>query len=232
VAVASVLCDPNSNITIGQTLKKLLFAAALASTLSAQALASTGQIQVGAYSGAGSFADASAYQSAVNAAVSAITAVSVSSFDSLTVTSGVRNYAFKTTIDFGVSASAAGDWGFRAGVDFGKGGAIFIDNLALATKSNDMWWNNNYSTSSQYFNVQQKLASGNHTLTIYGIENCCSGNQQFQFKAPGSTSYKSFSSTDGLVAVSAVPEPEAYAMLLAGLGLMGTIARRRKNKTA
>ena len=28
--------------------------------------------------------------------------------------------------------------------------------------------------------------------------------------------------------VSAVPEPETYAMLLAGLGLMGTIARRRK----
>ena len=30
--------------------------------------------------------------------------------------------------------------------------------------------------------------------------------------------------------VTAVPEPETYAMLLAGLGLMGTIARRRKNK--
>jgi len=27
-----------------------------------------------------------------------------------------------------------------------------------------------------------------------------------------------------------VPEPETYAMLLAGLGLMGTIARRRKSK--
>ncbi len=30
------------------------------------------------------------------------------------------------------------------------------------------------------------------------------------------------------VSVSAVPEPETYAMLLAGLGLMGAIARRRK----
>ena len=32
--------------------------------------------------------------------------------------------------------------------------------------------------------------------------------------------------------VGAVPEPETYAMLLAGLGMMGFVARRRKNKTA
>lgn len=32
--------------------------------------------------------------------------------------------------------------------------------------------------------------------------------------------------------VSAVPEPETYAMMLAGLGLMGAIARRRKSKEA
>ncbi len=42
---------------------------------------------------------------------------------------------------------------------------------------------------------------------------------------------------DGLAAsltraqmVAAVPEPETYAMLLAGLGMMGAIARRRKSK--
>lgn len=32
--------------------------------------------------------------------------------------------------------------------------------------------------------------------------------------------------------VSPVPEPESYAMLLAGLGLMGAIARRRSSKRA
>jgi hypothetical protein len=32
--------------------------------------------------------------------------------------------------------------------------------------------------------------------------------------------------------VSAVPEPEAYAMLLAGLGLVGAVVRRRKCKAA
>ena len=33
---------------------------------------------------------------------------------------------------------------------------------------------------------------------------------------------------DRTLMLTAVPEPESYAMLLAGLGLMGFIARRRK----
>lgn len=36
----------------------------------------------------------------------------------------------------------------------------------------------------------------------------------------------------GQAPIAAVPEPEAYAMLLAGLGLMGFVARRRKNLSA
>jgi hypothetical protein len=31
---------------------------------------------------------------------------------------------------------------------------------------------------------------------------------------------------------SAVPEPETYAMMLAGLGLLGWVGRRRNQKTA
>ena len=41
-----------------------------------------------------------------------------------------------------------------------------------------------------------------------------------------------FAATNVASYVSAVPEPETYAMLLAGLGLVGFAARRRKNKAA
>ena len=41
-----------------------------------------------------------------------------------------------------------------------------------------------------------------------------------------------FNATNVAGYVSAVPEPETYAMLLAGLGLVGCMARRRRNKTA
>ena len=36
--------------------------------------------------------------------------------------------------------------------------------------------------------------------------------------------------TDNHAILTAVPEPETYAMLIAGLGLMGLIARRRKQR--
>ena len=34
------------------------------------------------------------------------------------------------------------------------------------------------------------------------------------------------------VAVAPIPEPETYAMLLAGLGLVGAVARRRKSSAS
>jgi hypothetical protein len=37
---------------------------------------------------------------------------------------------------------------------------------------------------------------------------------------------------DQLVMLAPVPEPETYAMLLAGLGVMGAVVRRRKQKQA
>ncbi len=48
---------------------------------------------------------------------------------------------------------------------------------------------------------------------------------QFMFdSAKGGADTRLFS---GLISVSAIPEPESYGMLLAGLGIIGAIARRR-----
>ncbi len=64
------------------------------------------------------------------------------------------------------------------------------------------------------------VASGDWFLTISDNENGDVGQ------------LASWSLTYDTGAVSAVPEPEAYAMLLAGLGLIGGIARRRRMQQA
>ena len=193
------------------------------------AQASTITIGTGASSAAAQV-DAEAYRSVVSGAITKW--VDVNSYDKVTTSSlglATRNYAFAAIVDFGVTDSQAGLWSFRSGVDFGKGGALFIDGVGYSANSGDMWWSNSYNSSSEYLSASLNLAAGNHTLAIYGLEDCCSGAQQAQFKY-GSTAFTSFSSTDGLNPVTAVPEPESYAMLLTGLGLMAAIARRRNNQ--
>jgi len=64
------------------------------------------------------------------------------------------NIAWDINIDFNVaSAEAAKPWVFRAGVDFGNGGAIFLDGVALTANKTDMWWNKSYNTASEVFNI-------------------------------------------------------------------------------
>ncbi len=65
------------------------------------------------------------------------------------------------------------------------------------------------------------LTAGQHTVNLWGRWTNVVG------LAAGS-SLVSAGSISG--AVTAVPEPESYAMMLAGLMVMGTIARRRKAK--
>ena len=51
------------------------------------------------------------------------------------------------------------------------------------------------------------------------------------FSAQG-TSDSYGGSIDNISVTSAVPEPESYVMLLAGMGLIGAVARRRQGKAS
>ena len=98
----------------------------------------------------------------------------------------------------------------------------------------------------------------NGTISAYNSSNSLISTQAFSanygaYSLPGTYQHFSFASNSGISSftfnggdvlgnisidnvqvstVSAVPEPETYAMLIAGLGVMGAIARRRKQKAS
>ena len=87
------------------------------------------------------------------------------------------------------------------------------------------------------------LAAGNYRLTVAPYNNFATGtlfSQGFQFDSRSVTPHGyagnffrvNIDGVDSASPVSPVPEPETYAMLLAGFGLMAGIARRRKKQLA
>jgi hypothetical protein len=62
---------------------------------------------------------------------------------------------------------------------------------------------------------------------IFSFANVVAGTYELQIDGDAGTESKLGSLIGAKLSVTAVPEPDSYAMLLAGLGLMGLVARRR-----
>lgn len=87
-----------------------------------------------------------------------------------------------------------------------------------------------FSVGSLSGSVLQNVAgsgSGNSWLHYTGLVSL-NGSTELVFSALGASN--SYGASLDNVSLTAVPEPETYAMMLAGLALMGAVARRRRNK--
>jgi PEP-CTERM motif len=124
---------------------------------------------------------------------------------------GVSN-VFSDWISFSMPADSSGNSQSNV-ISLGGGGITFSafnlyeNAILIATGIVD--------TSSSYLSFSGGTTPGNYSLNIAG----------FKLNPSASASYA------GNISISPVPEPETYAMMLAGLGLLGFSIRRRKSDT-
>ena len=96
----------------------------------------------------------------------------------------------------------------------------------VAAQSNpiDAFWNGQSLTHIFSSGIGE---TGNHWTTVGFYVVGTGGSDRLSFSASG-TSDSYGGSLDNVTLAAAVPEPETYGMMLAGLGLMGFVAKRRK----
>lgn len=122
-----------------------------------------------------------------------------------------------------------------SGLNAAMPGNLVADNLSTVIEGSATTGYAGYTGSNWggWFNLSSTAAGIGDSLNLYSFTAASFGNAAIaapitQLAFDG-TSYKATFTSNGLsiAAVSAVPEADSWAMLLAGLGLMGFIARRR-----
>jgi hypothetical protein len=113
-------------------------------------------------------------------------------------------YSFTLNLGSGIDAAVGV-------LNFGKTYRVDLSSFSYTLYDNT---NNILGTATDDFGFSvASLSSGSYHLNVSGNAVGTSGGKY-----------------QGAITVTPVPEPESYAMLLAGLGLMGAIARRRSTK--
>lgn len=97
-----------------------------------------------------------------------------------------NNFIAYSETFFEVQAGESGTWEFRYGADFGGGGGLYVNNVALDEKwMDDLWWANNWANTGETLAGVEDLTPGYHKLEVIGAEGCCDGGITVQFKKPG-----------------------------------------------
>ena len=154
----------------------------------------------------------------------------------LWVSSGSNEYS----LSFQVASTSDIDLSFWYSMPFGAAGTVTLTNLLSAPLSNTTGTDNVFGSGFRYGannpGPDSAVLNSNHDRMFSGsFSNVAAGSYTLTIAATqgGAGGILPWMKLDDVsvkvtATVPAVPEPESYAMLLAGLGLVGAVARRRR----
>ncbi len=115
--------------------------------------------------------------------------------DVISSVTGLNNAALAgESTDFGwcisamleVTPETQGEWGFRYGADFGRGGHLYMADQPLDEQwEDDLWWAGSYDDPAETLEGTITLAPGWYRYEALGFEDCCDGKVGWQAQAPG-----------------------------------------------
>lgn len=137
---------------------------------------------------------------------------------------------------FNAPASWLGNWSAYAGgtisydIKVISGSSVFFDpDVIISNGSNSVSWATTvspYNPSRNWVHYEVALTTANFGANLASV---LSNVTRLQIRGEwiNGTEQEGF---DNVMLTAAIPEPQTYAMLLAGLGLLGFAARRRKQR--
>lgn len=78
---------------------------------------------------------------------------------------------------------------FDLGLDAGRGVAVYFDDEVVLTSDSDTWWNNDWTSDAVLSFDTGACSEGEHTVTIYSLEDCCDGNNDVRFRINYGSTY-------------------------------------------
>lgn len=122
-------------------------------------------------------------------------------------------------------AGVTGD-GWTSGTGLGRNEALAADGDSGA---GEFVWNGSEWLLS---GVHSWTMQGSFACPAYGLDGCDASDTNSASFGDMAGATATFSHIAWIRSVTAVPEPETYGMMLSGLAMLGTVARRRRNRKA
>ena len=113
-------------------------------------------------------------------------------------------------------------WIFDFGLDAGYGAAVYLDGVLVNTRTDDLWWSNNWNNSDVFTVALDDLSRQSQVIDVYWAENCCNGSSSIRF-TNDANQVRALSVAN--IDSASIPEPTSIALF--GLAVFGLAVRRR-----